>query len=156
MNSEESYWEQTTVDDMEGHTIKYVSGVEFITQNDMELKPNMEEVYFVMEDGTVFGFGHKQQCCENVCLLDVEPSSSEELRGAKIIESIVSSSSEEDPLVWTFYKIKTSKGYVTMRWGGPLSYYGMEVDVIKFKKKHLNGKESMPTPPYFGFLSPHL
>lgn len=79
---------------------------------------------------------HDQDCCEYVRIEEIVGDLSD-LEGSPIL-SAEKISSDEAPKVdaesftWTFYKIATIKGSVTLRWLGTSSgYYSEEVDLMK-------------------------
>lgn len=75
---------------------------------------------------------HNQTCCENVYLVD-ETGDFMDIVGTEIIEAQVASKEVETndgDIEWTFYKIRTIKGTVTLRWQGESNgYYGTSVDI---------------------------
>ena len=89
---------------------------------------------FVCESGEIFRMFHEQDCCESVYLEDV-CGEWEDIIGSKILVSEDVSSESEAPArkrsyeQWTFYKIDTAKGGVTLRWYGTSNgYYSTAVD----------------------------
>ncbi len=88
---------------------------------------------------------HEQDCCENVTIEDVN-GDLQDLIGTPILlaeEVSYEPTSEEDikrtqeannwgSCTWTFYKLATIKGYVTIRWYGESNgYYSECVDFMK-------------------------
>ena len=84
---------------------------------------------------------HVQDCCENVWVEEVVGNVSD-LIGSPIIEAeCVESSDDPDGFkheyqpesqTWTFYKLGTAKGFVTIRWLGTSNgYYSERVDFIR-------------------------
>ena len=77
---------------------------------------------------------HSQDCCENVYIDDIEGNLSD-LVGEPLLQAEVvtgepdGSESRYDELQqWTFYKLATIKGYVTIRWyGGSNGWYSVSV-----------------------------
>lgn len=98
-----------------------------------------EEVYFWCTDGDLFKMYHNQGCCESVVIDDIEFSGNEDLSGAIVYEAEELSSQEGDSPeddynshTWTFYKLRTSVGYVTIKWHGSSNgYYSESVDFVK-------------------------
>lgn len=94
-----------------------------------------ERVRFVAADGREWNMFHDQNCCESVRLIDVA-GEIEDLIGSPIVMAEESSNEApvDDALVhesgtWTFYKLATVKGYVTLRWLGTSNgYYSERVD----------------------------
>lgn len=118
-----------------------------------------DELYFYCEDGDVYKMWHSQDCCESVDLDDV-CGDFEDLMGSEILEAEeVSNDAFEkewegrftvenewgskttedgdyypESHTWTFYKIATFKGTVTLRWFGESNgYYSESVDFAKRK-----------------------
>lgn len=86
---------------------------------------------------------HMQDCCESVSLDDICGDLSD-LVGSPIFvaeEVTGETPSDFDPEnfdshTWTFYKIDTAKGGVTLRWFGTSNgYYSEGVDMIKIIKE---------------------
>jgi len=115
--------------DIVGKTIVKIKGLEAGTY---------DKVVFTFDDGTEGIMQHYYNCCESVYLEDV-CGDVDALIGSPILVAEESSSDENPPGVtppkhqdcyeWTFYKIDTAKGGVTLRWYGESSwYYSMSVD----------------------------
>lgn len=89
---------------------------------------------FVLDDGTRFWFGHLDECCEEVYLAGVA-GDLEDLVGSPITMAEMASNekwNEEafEETKWTFYKLATVKGYVTLRFiGTGNGYYSISVDI---------------------------
>lgn len=104
---------------------------------------------FITEDLLAYELYHEQECCENVELEeivgDLRDLLNSEILGANIVTNPDCNSEEGDEdgdyeddeddyydysYTWTFYNIKTRKGYVTLRWYGESSgWYSEEVDL---------------------------
>jgi len=87
----------------------------------------------------VFEMFHDQDCCEGVWIEDIEGELSY-LENTPILEASVEQNFEnplqenEESFTWTFYKFRTIKGYVTIRWyGSSNGYYSEVVDFIEHK-----------------------
>jgi hypothetical protein len=113
------------------------------------------EVIFRCLDGTVFKMFHSQECCESVYLEDVcgdwEDLIGSEILQADEVENETFEKGWEDGFegegrnrknvdgdyypeshTWTFFKIATIKGYVTLRWFGESNgYYSESVDFVR-------------------------
>jgi hypothetical protein len=103
---------------------------------------NNNELVFTLENGEQYKLYHEQDCCESVSIEDVVGDLND-LVGSPILMADESSSDEnpegvktpeweDDSFTWTFYKLATIKGYVTIRWyGSSNGYYSESVDFRK-------------------------
>jgi hypothetical protein len=87
-------------------------------------------ITFRTMDGAVYKMLHQEECCEDVYLEDV-CGDFDDIIGSPIL-SVEAVSSEDDQACeygeWTFYKIDTNKGGVTLRWyGSSNGYYSTDV-----------------------------
>jgi len=95
-----------------------------------------EELTLYLSDTNYVRFYHRQDCCESVYIEDI-CGDLEDLVGSELVEAEEVSSYDADPLyegeesyTWTFYKFRTRKGSVTVRWyGSSNGYYSESVDV---------------------------
>ena len=81
---------------------------------------------------------HEQQCSEDVWLEDINGDLEDLLNSPIVIAECIVQEKEfdsddddddEDSETWTFYKIGTNKGIVTLRWYGTSNgYYSESVD----------------------------
>ena len=116
---------------------KTVSGIE-VNRNDND----EHEIVFSFEGGDVYKMCHVQDCSECVEIEDI-CGDLDDLIGAPITEAEEVTSQDKTPDVikelvysdsytWTFYKIGTNKGSVTIRWFGESNgYYSESVDIVK-------------------------
>ena len=100
-----------------------------------------DKLIFVTENET-YTMLHEQDCCEGVCIDDINGDLLD-LIDTPILqaseETNVDSNPENVPIkeyqdswTWTFYKLATIKGYVTIRWYGESNgYYSESVSIIK-------------------------
>lgn len=102
--------------------------------NRIEVNSNNDEIYFYEENGNKYKMFHGQGCCESVSIEDI-CGNIEDLVGSPIILAEESTSSNnpesnwDESFTWTFYKLATAKGYVTIRWYGESNgYYSEKVD----------------------------
>ncbi len=107
------------------------------TLTDVKNVDNVELV-FTLSSGEKYSLNHHQDCCESVMIEDIV-GSLEDLVGSPILMADEASNSAEDSegwesSTWTFYKLATIKGYVTIRWLGTSNGYyseGVSWDSIK-------------------------
>lgn len=103
---------------------------------------NDTEIIFTLKNGDKYIFYHERDCCEIVSvqdiigdlndLIDTPILSAEEVYNDEFVNNWNESS---DSFTWTFYKFKSRKGYVDIRWLGESNgYYSESVD-LKFEKK---------------------
>ena len=91
-----------------------------------------ERVTFTTSGGDQFAMYHSQECCETVLLEEVI-GDVKDLIGSPIVEAEEVSNRDEKPSGdverWTFYKLRTTKGNVTLRWlGRSNGYYSVSVE----------------------------
>lgn len=110
--------------DLLGKTLTHVTGME----------AGSERIVFDCDDGTQFALYHEQDCCETVDVNEVH-GNVPDLIGSPILmaEEVVSEQNAEpspgeysDSWLWTFYKLATVRGYVTIRWLGESNGYYSE------------------------------
>lgn len=87
-----------------------------------------DELLFHCEDGLTMSMTHWQDCCEWVYIEDIVGDLAD-LIGSPILqaEEVTEENFEREGL-WTFYKLATAKGYVTLRWYGESEYYSLAVN----------------------------
>ncbi len=105
-----------------GRTIKRIDGLE----------RGGADVLITLDIGKVRIY-HRQDCCEDVELLDFD-GDQDDLVGATIkeVEQVSSQGNRQygDTETWTFIKIETDRGGLWMRWyGSSNGYYSEEVTV---------------------------
>jgi hypothetical protein len=101
-----------------------------------------EELIFTLDTGEKYKLYHSQDCCENVTIEDINGDLGD-LTGSPILMAEEVTNENENPegvnvpeyqdsFTWTFYKLATIKGYVTIRWYGESNgYYSESVDFCK-------------------------
>jgi len=106
--------------------------------------PGDNEIYFTTNVGEVYRLYHEQNCCEDVGIESIIGDWND-LIGAPILlaEKVTNRTDpprpdeygDSDSYTWTFYKMSTIKGSVTIRWYGESNgYYSEEVDFELHKK----------------------
>jgi hypothetical protein len=101
-----------------------------------------DKMRFVLDDGTTYLMDHYQNCCEDVRIEDITGDLND-LIGSPVLLAEEVTSREDPPDVknddqyresftWTFYKLATIKGAVTIRWYGTSNgYYSEDVSLKK-------------------------
>lgn len=106
-----------------------------------------DRVIFITKDSEYFSLYHQQDCCESVCLEDIcgdlddlvnspiltaEKVSSEDTATVKLQSESWYNNRQEETNVWTFIKIGTKKGSVTIRfYGSSNGYYSEDIDLFQ-------------------------
>lgn len=98
-----------------------------------------DRIEFFTSLGEVYVMYHSQDCCEYVRIEDIIGDLND-LVGNPILLAEEATSrehpenfiKEDESFTWTFYKLATIKGYVTIRWYGESNgYYSESVDFDK-------------------------
>lgn len=99
-----------------------------------------DEVIFTTETGEVYKLYHLKDCCESVTVEDV-CGDLYDLIGSPLVEAEEETGGKnlyggkkeyQDSFTWTFYKLRTAKGAVTIRWYGESNgYYSTSVDFAR-------------------------
>lgn len=109
------------------------------------LEKGSDEALFVTESGKRYRMYHDQDCCENVEIEDV-CGDIKDLIGSEILlaEEVTSNDNpkdkNDDSFTWTFYKLSTIKGSLTIRWYGVSNGYYSET--VSFKIDDRIGEEA--------------
>lgn len=100
-----------------------------------------DELRFKCADGSAYRMYHESDCCESVTIDDIEGEVSD-LLNSPVTLAEESSSTEAQPwqevgqydesFTWTFYRLATAKGFVTLRWyGSSNGYYSESVSLVE-------------------------
>ena len=100
-----------------------------------------DTLLFYSVDGRTFRMAHYQDCCEDVHVEDITGDLDDLLNSPIVLAEEVSNitdkpedASYDDSFTWTFYKLATTKGYVTIRWLGTSNgYYSERVDFTELR-----------------------
>lgn len=109
------------------------------------MEKDSDMIVFHFSDGTNYQMSHDQDCCETVTVDDVV-GDPDDLIGEPILLSeettfdpgftpkAVAEKENSESFTWTFYRIGTIKGEVTIRWYGESNgYYSEEVSFGEIK-----------------------
>lgn len=95
-----------------------------------------EEIIFQAQNGDYYVMHHSQECCEIVEVEDI-CGDLHDIPLDPIVQAEESQNSGElgeGTYTWTFYKLGTRRGSVTIRWyGSSNGYYSEEVSVSVYK-----------------------
>lgn len=97
-----------------------------------------EQLDFTCDDGSKYSMLHNQDCCETVDIEDI-CGDLEDIKGSPILQAEEVSNRDDPPAnessesyTWTFYKLATIKGSITIRWYGESNgYYSEDVDFME-------------------------
>lgn len=134
--------------DLSGKTITAIEG----------LKERSDEIHITCSDGSKYRMSHHQDCCESVDIEDVVGDVNNMLNSPVLLAEAVSSSDPSPEVqakrdadkaeveagngyyyspeseTWTFYKLSTLRGSLTIRWYGTSNgYYSESVSFEKEK-----------------------
>ena len=105
----------------------------------IEINEEEDEITFTDSEGVKYLMYHEQDCCEEVNIEDICGDINNLLNTPIVLaEEVINTGEVEDEgysdysCTWTFYKLATIKGYVTIRWYGVSNgYYSETVDLVR-------------------------
>lgn len=103
---------------------------------DIDINEEEDEITFTDSEGVKYLMYHEQDCCEDVNIEDICGDINNLLNTPIVLAEEVTNTGEVEDnsdysYTWTFYKLATVKGYVTIRWYGVSNgYYSEEVDLV--------------------------
>lgn len=113
------------------------------TLTEFEHRKDIEMILLTCSDGTTYEFAHDQNCCESVDVEDICGDITD-IIGSPITLAEESTNDQSHPVdakarqyepdsfTWTFYRIGTAKGMVTIRWYGESNgYYSESVSLYE-------------------------
>lgn len=115
--------------------LKSLTGKKII--NVKGLNPGSQNIYFYFDDKSNMTMFHEQDCCEYVAVDDIDGDESDLIDSTIISIELVTNSNTnfkdeeyDESCTWSFYKIKTTKGYVVIKWYGTSNgFYSEAVDI---------------------------
>jgi len=111
---------------------------ELIGETISSIQISEDEITFALASGDIWRMHHVHECCEHVYLEDVV-GDPERLIGDPVLHAYKATGEDPrgyDSAHWTFYRIFTVKGDVTLRWLGESNgYYSEEVSFEKLPKQ---------------------
>lgn len=96
-----------------------------------------DRIIFLCSDGSEYLMQHEQDCCETVEIESIDGDIKNLLNTPIVMAEDVSEEGEAKDTwdyshTWTFYKLATAKGYVTIRWYGTSNgYYSERVSFVR-------------------------
>lgn len=109
----------------------------------IEINNDQDEILFTTACGIKYKMYHDQDCCEYVSIDDI-CGDLQDIIGSEILvaEEVCDSTSgcrdvdyPDDSYEWTFYKLDTQKGGVTIKWyGASNGYYSESVEFTQVKE----------------------
>ena len=91
-------------------------------------------ILFVCKDGSAYKMYHEQICCESVSIDDIYGDMQCLIGNEITLAEEVTNGGDNDygTHTWTYYKLATCKGYVTIRWYGESNgHYSESVDFVQ-------------------------
>lgn len=112
-----------------------------LTLTKIDVSDDKDEIVFTDSEGRQFRLYHEQDCCESVTIEDI-CGDLDDLIGEPLLvaEEVVHEQNVmpggvgtggyvDESFLWTFYKLDTTKGGITIRWlGSSNGYYSESVN----------------------------
>ena len=138
-----------------GHKEVEVSALQGATLTNIIKDDKEESLTFIAEDGREWKMHHDQDCCESVTIDDIV-GDLEDLLNTPIIlaeecsneapETSKDSKYPDDSFTWTFYRFRTIKGTVVIKWyGSSNGYYSESVSFMELPGKEKNNESTIKT-----------
>ncbi len=89
-----------------------------------------QQIFFTLSNGNRYVMMHHQDCCEDVYLDEVHGDFDDLLDNPILLAEKITDYNETEwgDSLWTFYKLATVKGHVTLKWyGSSNGYYSIGV-----------------------------
>jgi len=107
----------------------------------IKISKDERKILLKTTENETFEMFHEQDCCEDVYLDEVH-GDFEDILNTPILEAEEITNSElpkknvrDESFTWTFYKLRTIKGSVTLKWyGSSNGYYSETVGLFKILK----------------------
>lgn len=120
-----TYWSNNSIEELIGKTIVEIEGAE----------AESEYIFIRCSDDSVYVMYHEQDCCEYVAVEDIcgdiNALLNTPITMAECVTEEKGGRDYDESSTWTFYKLATVKGYVTIRWYGESNgYYSEEVTFL--------------------------
>lgn len=95
-----------------------------------------EELVFTLDNGEEYRLHHRQDCCESLTIEyivgDLKDLIESPILMAEKVSNSINDNNNDEYYTWTFYKLATVKGHVTIQWYGTINgYYSESVDWCK-------------------------
>lgn len=105
------------------------------------LSRGSEHISILFADGEAIKFYHSQSCCESVEVDDVYGCEDDLIDSILYDIELVQSNDRprdkyDSSFTWSFYKFRTSKGYVDVRWYGCSNGYYSETVNVEYYNPH--------------------
>jgi hypothetical protein len=102
-------------------------------------KAEDDYILFINND-YIFAMFHEQNCCESVTIKEISGDITDLEHYPLLMAELVKNDGNQEwgTFTWSFYKLATIKGYVTISWFGESNgYYSEEVSIYKINRKEL-------------------